>query len=58
MKRQQMRGAHESGQAGFAVNVDGRHQIESQQRQVCQVVLRERLAAQVRMNAAQPAKAS
>jgi hypothetical protein len=52
MKRQQVCGAHETGQAGFGIYVDSRHQIESQQRQVSQVVLRERLAAQVRMNAA------
>ena len=58
MKRQQVCGTYESGQAAFGIHVDGRHQIESQQRQVCQVVLRERLAAEVRVNAAQSAKAS
>ena len=58
MKRQQVGGAYESGQAGLGVYVDGRHQIESEQGEVCQVVLRERLTAEVRVNAAQSAKAS
>jgi hypothetical protein len=58
MQRQQVRGAYESGQAGFGVHVNGRHEIESQEGEVCQVVLRERLAAQVRVHTAQAAKTS
>jgi hypothetical protein len=51
-----MRGAHHAGQSGPGVNVDGGHQIQPQQSQVCQVVLCQWLAAQVGVDTAQAAK--
>jgi hypothetical protein len=52
-----VRGAHLAGQPRPFVNVDGDHQIEPQEGKVVQVVLRQLFAAQVRVDAAQPAKA-
>ncbi len=52
-----MRGAHRARQARLFVNIDGGHQIQSQQREVSQVIAREILSAQMRVYAAQAAKA-
>jgi hypothetical protein len=40
------------------VNVNGRHQIQTQQGKVCKVILGKLLATQMSMNAAQSAKAT
>jgi hypothetical protein len=50
--------AHLAGQARAVVHVHGDHQIEAQQSQVVQVVLRQLLAAQVRVDGAQAAEAT
>jgi hypothetical protein len=52
-----MRGAHDAGQTRAWLNVDGRHEIESQQGEIVQVVLRQLFAAQVRVDAAQATEA-
>jgi hypothetical protein len=52
-----MCGAHGAWQARLFVNIDSSHQIQSQQRQVGQVVARQILSAQMRVNTAQAAKA-
>jgi hypothetical protein len=49
--------AHLAGQTRALVDVDGDHQVEAQQREVVQVVLRQLLAAQVRVDGAQAAEA-
>jgi len=55
---QQVCGAYDAGQSGVGVDVDRGHQIETQQREVCQVILRQWLATQMRMHATQSAKTS
>ena len=55
--RQQMRAAHLARQPRALVHVDGDHQVEPEQRQIVQVVLRQLLAAQVRVDGAQAAEA-
>jgi hypothetical protein len=52
-----MRGADDAGQSRARIHFDGSHEIESEEREIVQVVLRQLLAAQVRVDAAQPAKA-
>jgi hypothetical protein len=54
--RQKMRGAHEAGQTRARLDIYDRHQIETKQSQIGQVVLRQLFAAQVRVDAAQAAK--
>ena len=56
MQRQQVCGAYHSRQARIGIDVDCGHQVESQQGEVCQVVLREWFAAQVRVHTSKPAK--
>src|SRR4051812_14199672 len=52
-----MRGAHTARQSRALVNVHGDHEVEAQEREVVQVVLRQILAAQVRVYRAQAAEA-
>ena len=52
-----MRAAYFAGQPRALVNLDGDHQVEPQEREVVQVVLRQFLAAQVRVDGAQAAEA-
>ena len=52
-----MRGAYHARQSCPLVNVERSHQVEPEQREVCQIVLRQFFAAQVSMHTAQPAKA-
>jgi hypothetical protein len=52
-----VRAAHLAGQTRPVVHVHGDHQVEAQQREVVQVVLRQLLAAQVRVDGAQAAEA-
>ena len=55
--RQEVRAAHAAGQPRALVHVNGDHQVEAQEREVVQVVLRQLLAAQVRVDGAQAAEA-
>jgi hypothetical protein len=50
--------ADQSGKSVIFIDVDRRHQIESQQRQVGEVVLRQLFAAKMCVDAAQTAKAT
>ncbi|MCA1816318.1 MAG: hypothetical protein LC746_07920 [Acidobacteria bacterium] len=52
-----MRGADDAGQTRARVHFDRRHEIEPEKREIVQVVLRQLLAAQVRVDAAKPAEA-
>jgi hypothetical protein len=52
-----VRRAHDAGQPGAGIDFDGSHQIEAEEREVVQIVLRQLLAAQVRVDAAKPAEA-
>ena len=52
-----MRGAHHAGQTRAVVHVHGDHQVEPEEREVVQVVLRQLFAAQVRVDGAQAAEA-
>ncbi len=54
--RQEVRAAHLAGQTRAVVHVDRDHQVEAQQREVVQVVLRQLFAAQVRVDGAQAAE--
>ena len=56
MEGQQVRGANHARQSSVGVHIVGGHQIQPQEGKVCQVVLGELFAAQVRVNAAQAAK--
>jgi hypothetical protein len=51
-----MRGADQSWQTIVGVNIDCDHEVESQQRQVSKVVLRQSLASQVRVHATKTTK--
>jgi hypothetical protein len=51
-----MRGADQSWQTIVGVNIDRDHEVESQQRQVSKVVLRQSLASQVRVHATKTTK--
>ena len=55
--RQQVRGAHPAGQAGARVHVHDGHEVEAQEGEVVEVVLRQVFAAQVRVQGAQAAEA-
>jgi hypothetical protein len=48
--------AHDTRQSGARINFDRRHQIQSQQRQVSEIVARQFFAAQMRVYATQSAK--
>ena len=52
-----MRRPHDARQSGVLVDVDGDHQVEPQQREVGEIVLRQFLAAEVRVDAAQATEA-
>jgi hypothetical protein len=51
-------GSNQAGKAGLRFDVNCGHQIQPQQREVSQVVLRKLFAAQVSMNTAQAAEAA
>ena len=53
-----MSNANQSGESVTFVNVDRRHQIESQQRQVGEVILRQLFTAKMCVDEAQAAKAT
>ena len=53
-----MRGAYAARQPRALVNVHGDHQVETQEREVVQVVLRQLLAAKVRVHGAESSEAA
>jgi hypothetical protein len=57
MQGEQMRGPNDAGKPGLRIDINGCHQIQTQQRQVRQIVLCEMLTTEMGMNTAQPAKA-
>jgi hypothetical protein len=57
-RRQKVRGAYAAGESRALVNVHGDHQVQTQEREVVQVVLRQLLAAEVRVYGAQAAESA
>src|SRR5206468_2617995 len=55
--RKEVRAADSAGQTRALVNFERDHQVETEEREIVQVVLRQLLAAQVRVDGAQAAEA-